>query len=143
MKSKVTKAPKFRGFNKLSKPKSKYKSGFEDKMAVLLKGLRVDFQYEPKSKVLTYEIPVSFHKYYPDWVVGDMILETKGIWDAEDRKKIMHVLGQHPGIDLRMVFENPKLPIYKGSKTTYADWCDKNKIKWGTLADVPKWLRNG
>lgn len=125
---------------KLSKPKSKYKSKLEDKMAQLLSLMKVGFVYEDKDKVLPYEIPASKHKYYPDWCVGDMILETKGLWDNEDRNKILYVLQQHPGIDLRMVFENPKLPIYKGSKTTYGDWCDKKGIKWGTIADVPKWL---
>ena len=125
---------------KLRKPKSKYKSTLEDKMALLLNGLRVDFKYECKNSVLPYQIPASFHKYYPDWVVGDMILETKGLWDQKDREKILHILEQHPNIDLRMVFENPNLPIYKGSKTTYGAWCDKHGIIWGTMSDVPKWL---
>lgn len=128
------------GARRVTKPKSKYKSKLEDKMAFLLKGLRAEFVYEDKSKVLKYQIPASDHKYYPDWCVGDMILETKGLWDQQDREKIVHVLAQNPGIDLRMVFENPNLPIYKGSKTTYAGWCDKKGIKWGTMADVPKWL---
>lgn len=119
-----------------------YRSGLEGKMATLLKGLRVDFKYEDKTQILHYERPATFHKYYPDWIVEGMVLETKGIWLPDDREKILFVIGQNPGIDLRMVFQNPKLPIYKGSKTTYAMWCDKKKIKWGTLADVPQWIKD-
>ena len=126
---------------KRGKKSTKYRSGFEDSMATLLRGLRVDFKYEDKSRVLPYEIPASNHKYYPDWVVGNMILETKGIWEKADREKILYVLAQHPGLDLRMVFQKPNTPIYKGSKTTYANWCDKKGIKWGTMADVPNWLK--
>lgn len=111
-------------------------------MALLLNQMKVPFLYEDKSQRMEYVIPESKHKYNPDWNVAGMILETKGLWDKQDRDKILLILDQYPGIDLRMVFENPKLPIYKGSKTSYAAWCDKNNIKWGTMADVPTWILN-
>lgn len=128
------------GAIKLSKPKSKYKSKFEERMAKLLQLIRAPFKYEARERIVNYTIPESYHKYYPDWEVGDMILETKGLWDLDDRKKILHVLEQNPELDLRMVFENPNLPINKGSKTTYAKWCDKKGIKWGTINDVQRWI---
>lgn len=123
------------------KAKIKYKSKFETKMSLLLTSLGTSFVYEDKGSVINYTIPESQHKYYPDWLVAGMILETKGLWDQKDREKVLLVMEQHPEVDLRMVFENPKLPIYKGSKTTYAAWCDKKGIKWGTMADVPGWIK--
>ena len=35
---------------------------------------------------------------------------------------------QHPKLDVRIVFENSKRKIRKGSNTTYGMWCDKNDI---------------
>lgn len=71
------------------------------------------------------------HKYTPDFDFGNnTYIETKGIFDSADRTKIKQVLKQHPHIRIILVFQNPKLKISKASKTTYADWCNKNNITW-------------
>ena len=42
-------------------------------------------------------------------------------------------------MDLRFVLQSPNGKIYKGSKTTYAEWCEKNGFKWLKK----KYLKNG
>lgn len=93
-------------------------------------------RFHQNNPQLQYEI-TSFeyivrHSYTPDFYDAETntYLETKGLWDAADRAKIVAVLKQNPGINLVMVFQNPNLKIRKGSKTTYADFCDKKGIKW-------------
>ncbi|WP_374710355.1 hypothetical protein [Brucella anthropi] len=49
---------------------------------------------------------------------------------AADRKKMLAVKAAHPDYTITIVFQNPTLPINKGSKTRYADWCDKYGFAW-------------
>ena len=37
---------------------------------------------------------------------------------------------QHKDLDIRFVFMNARNKIYKGSRTTYADWCNKHDFRW-------------
>jgi len=81
-------------------------------------------------------------KYYPDFILPNgVLLETKGMFDLEDRNKMLAVREHHPDADIRILFTNPKGKINKGSKTTYADWCDKHGFKWAKGPAVPEeWL---
>lgn len=104
----------------------KYRSKFEARLAVHLKHL--GFEYEPFN--INYTVPESKHKYKPDFVRGRLIYELKGKWTSQDRKKMKLLVEQHPEYEIVMVFQNPNVKIYKGSNTTYANYCDKNNIKW-------------
>ena len=106
-----------------------YRSGLEDKVHEQLTKKKIKFEYEPFDKKIVYTIPESVHKYTPDFVLttatGKTIyVETKGIWDSDDRKKHLLIRQQHPEIDIRFVFTRSKARIRKGSKTTYADICN-------------------
>lgn len=70
--------------------------------------------------------------YTPDFIdhASKTIYETKGRFEPADRRKILAVKKQHPDWTIILVFQNPNRPILKGSKTTYAMWCDKNDVKW-------------
>ena len=116
---------------------SKFRSGLEEKVADLLQGLGVLYKYE--SQKLPYTIQ---HNYTPDFVLpNDIYLETKGYWDASDRRKILAVKKSNPEIDLRMVFQSPYNTISKKSKTTYAMWCEKHAIPWTSFHNIPlDWL---
>ena len=110
---------------------TKYRSKFEERHAPLL----LDFgcTYEPYK--IQYIIPESKHNYTPDFVVErigckSIIFELKGRWTREDRKKILYIHSQHPEYLLIMVFQNENLPIYKGSKVTYAKFCQKMNINY-------------
>lgn len=111
-----------------------YRSGLEDKVSEQLKNAGVDAKYEKYT--IPYTIPASSHTYTPDFVLPNgIIVETKGIFSVEDRKKHLLLQEQYPKLDIRFVFSNSKTKLYKGSKTTYAEWCAKNNFKY-----ADKWI---
>ena len=117
-----------------------YRSGFEHKVADQLKESKTKFEYE--TTVIDYIKPETHHKYTVDFTLPNGILvETKGRWVLEDRKKHMLIKQQHPELDIRIVFQNPRGKIRKGSKTTYADYCDKNGIVWAEKEIPTDWLK--
>ena len=86
-----------------------FRSGLEEKVADLLCNLGVKYEYETEK--VPYTIP---HLYTPDFFLPNgIVLECKGYWDAEDRRKIKAVKQQHPEIDLRMVFNDGGKQILK------------------------------
>tara|TARA_R100001129_G_scaffold127300_1_gene89370 strand:- start:38 stop:439 length:402 start_codon:yes stop_codon:yes gene_type:complete len=117
-----------------------YRSGFEHKVADQLSENKVKFKYEDTQ--IDYIKPETHHKYTVDFTLPNGILvETKGRWVLEDRKKHLLIKSQHPDLDIRIVFQNPKGKIRKGSKTTYADWCDKHGIVWADKQIPKEWLK--
>ena len=85
---------------------------------------------------------VRFRVYTPDFVLDNgIIIETKGLLTSEDRRKHTEVQKQHPELDIRFVFTNERSKLYKGSKTTYAMWCEKNNLKYATRIIPLKWLK--
>tara|TARA_B100000131_G_C17671664_1_gene432639 strand:- start:53 stop:427 length:375 start_codon:yes stop_codon:yes gene_type:complete len=119
------------------KKTSKFRSGLEEQVAKLLEGLGVTYEYE--STRVPYTIQ---HHYSPDFILPNhVLLETKGYWDAKDRRKILAVKKDNPYLDLRMVFQSPYNKINKNSKTTYAKWCEKHDIPWTAYHNIPlEWL---
>lgn len=71
-------------------------------------------------------------RYTPDFIDRDakIIRETKGYFPAVDRAKMKAVKEQHSDWRVIMVFQDETKKISKKSETTYADWCDQNKIEW-------------
>lgn len=117
-----------------------YRSGLEEKNSELLKAFSIEPHYE--EQYLEYVVPQSTHKYTPDFVLPNgIIIETKGVWDAEDRKKHLLIREQHPELDIRFVFSRSKTYIYKGSSTTYASFCNKNGIKFADKLIPEEWLK--
>ena len=102
-----------------------------------MKELGISYEYETTK--IAYTIS---HNYTPDFVLPNgVILETKGYWDSEDRRKIKNVKEQNPDMDIRMVFQSPFNTISKKSKTTYAQYCEKLGIPWTSFHDIPlEWL---
>ena len=127
-----------KAYDKLKKKKEpKFRSKLEEKVATLLTELGVSYEYE--STQVPYVIQ---HNYTPDFLLPNHVyLETKGYWDAADRRKVLAVKRDNPLIDLRMVFQSPYNTISKKSKTTYAKWCDKHDIPWCEFHSIPiDWL---
>ncbi len=80
--------------------------------------------------------------YTPDFrLPNGIIVETKGRFLATDRTKHLLVKAQHPEYDIRFVFEYPNAKITKGSKTTYADWCDKHGFLWAKKVVPDSWIK--
>ena len=62
-------------------------------------------------------------------------------WTATDRKKMKHVLQSNPGVDIRMVFQNPNQRISKASKTTYEVYANKLGITHVSKKTIPEeWM---
>jgi len=115
-----------------------YRSGFEHTVADQLTEAKINFEYE--TTVINYIKPETNHTYTIDFTLPNGILvETKGRWVLEDRKKHLLIKKQHPELDIRMVFQNPNGKIRKGSKTTYAIFCDKHEIKWASKTIPTAW----
>ena len=118
---------------------SKYKSGLEEEAVLFLKTRQKKVRYE-KLKIEWEDL--RYRTYTPDFELDNgIIIETKGKFDPDDRRKIKAVKQQHPDLDLRMVFQSPFNTISKKSKTTYAKWCDKQGIPWTSFTNIPlDWL---
>ena len=116
-----------------------YRSGFEHKVSEQLKENKVNFEYE--TTVIPYIKPETKHTYTIDFTLPNGILvETKGRWIAEDRKKHLLIKKQHPELDIRIVFMSGKTKIRKGSKTTYGSYCDKHGIPWAEKTIPQEWF---
>jgi hypothetical protein len=107
-----------------------FRSGLEDVVAQQITSKGLDPQFE--SIRIEYVKPERKAKYTPDFPAipkrdgSNIIIETKGRFETEDRQKHLLIKAQHPSLDIRFVFSRSKSVIRKGSPTTYADWCRKN-----------------
>ena len=104
-----------------------YRSGLELKLAEYLKELSVKYDYECVK--IEWE-DLAYRTYTPDFVLfNGIIIETKGMFTAADRRKHLAIKKQHPKLDIRFVFENSRRKLRKGAKSSYAEWC----IRYGFL----------
>ena len=115
------------------------RSNLEATFARFLKYNKIEYEYETKKIQYTPKT----RTYTPDFYLKeyDIYIETKGRFTMADRVKHKLIKEQHPDLDIRFVFQRCKEKLYTGSKTTYADWCDKNGFKYAE-GEIPKaWLR--
>jgi hypothetical protein len=118
------------------KLKQTFRSGFEERIASQLRRNGIKYSYE--SLVIEYE---RLSTYTPDFILPNgIIIETKGRWVSEDRTKHLLVKQQHPDLDIRLLFQNAYNKIRKGSKTTYAMWCEKKGILYAHKQVPKSWL---
>ena len=118
---------------------SNYRSGLEENVINNLKQRNVNFKYE--QRIINYFKPSTKHKYTPDIELDNGILiEIKGFFKREDRKKHLLVKERNPKLDIRFIFGNSKNKIYKGSKTSYADWCLKHEFVFADKVIPTDWI---
>ena len=116
-----------------------YRSGLEDNIAKQLKRLNTGAEYEPFK--IPYYIPKSDHTYTPDFVLPNgIVIESKGRFTLEDRKKHILLQQQWPDLELRFVFSSSKSKLRKGSKTTLANWCDRNGFLYADKLVPEAWV---
>lgn len=120
----------------------KLKGGLEKKVVRQLEKEGIRFRYEARR--ISY-VPLKPQWYKTDFDFGEgipIVIETKGWFrTSRERTRFLDIRAAHPELDIRFVFSNANKPISKGSKTTYADWCDKHGFKWATGGVIPdEWL---
>ena len=116
-----------------------YRSGLEERTAKYLRSLKVKFTYE-KMKIKWQDL--RHRTYTPDFVLDNgIIIETKGRFIPSDRSKHLRIREQHPELDIRFVFSNPNARLYKGSKSTYASWCEKYGFKYAKEKIPVEWIK--
>ena len=114
-----------------------FRSGLERKVDTLLSSLGVEYEYE--STKVPYVLSCN---YTPDFILSNgVVLEAKGHLSPDDRRKMLAVKKQNPELDIRFIFQAPYNKIYKGSKTTYAKWAERNGFLWAHYQTIPvEWL---
>jgi hypothetical protein len=116
-----------------------WRSGLEEDVAKALTSAGVPFTYEEMK--IKYIKPASEHQYTPDFVLDNgIIVETKGRFLIADRKKHMLIKRQQPHLDIRFIFSNSKQKLNKGSRTSYADWCNKNGFLYSDKEIPDSWI---
>ena len=99
----------------------KFRSKYEETVnnAAVAEGFEIEYE--------TYSLPYLIKgNYYPDFTLPNgIIVEAKGYFDSRARAKMVAVKKHNPTLDIRMLFMNSRTKLRKGSKLTYADWCEK------------------
>ena len=117
-----------------------FRSGLEAKNMARLETMGVKAKYESFS--IPYVIPASNHKYTPDVLLPNgIIVELKGIFDADDRKKHLLIREAYPELDIRLVFSSSRSKIYSGSPTSVGEWCEKHNILFADKLIPVEWLK--
>ena len=116
-----------------------YRSGLELKTAKYLDDLHIKYKYE---KVKIEWEDLTYRTYTPDFVLyNGIIIETKGMFTAADRKKHLAIKKQHPHLDIRFVFENSNRRLRKGAKTRYYQWCNRYDFDYYDRIIPEEWLK--
>ena len=115
-----------------------YRSGLEERVSKELEESGVKYEYETQK--IKYRVEED-RTYTPDFILTNgIIVETKGRFTTADRKKHLLIQKQHPKLDIRFVFQNSRAKLYKGSKTTYAQWCDKWGFMYADKSIPEEWI---
>jgi len=116
-----------------------YRSGLEQKIQDQLRKAGCNAEYEPFK--IPYTVPASNHNYTPDFVLENgIVIESKGRWDLDSRKKHKLLKQQYPDLDLRFVFSNSNARIRKGAKSRYRDECEKMDIMYADKLIPEEWM---
>ncbi len=126
-----------------------YRSGLEVAIGERLKSTECEWYYEPEripyipnQKTYTPDFYL-VHKKKDNLTKSErygIYIETKGRFLASDRAKHLLINKQHPDLDIRFIFTNPNQKLYKESRTTYGQWCEKHGFKYARK-DIPsEWI---
>lgn len=115
---------------------SKFRSKFEGRIAAALTKQGVDFKYEVLTLPYTLEL-----EYKPDFILPNgVIVETKGAFPTEDRRKMVAVKRQYPELDIRICFMRASEKLSKAPRSlTYWQWAEKAGFLWCEGAIPPSW----
>lgn len=115
-----------------------YRSGLEETTATDLTNRGVSYTYE-ETKIKWVDMKT--RTYTPDFVLENgIIVETKGRFISVDRRKHKEIKKQYPDLDIRFVFNNSRSKLYKGAKSSYADWCEREGFDYADKSIPQAWL---
>lgn len=123
-----------------------YRSGLEETVSRQIEDAGLVVCYEQDK--IEYVWPERSSTYCPDFRLpkqdGCFFVETKGRFTVEDRNKHLLIREQHgDAYDIRFVFSNQNAKLYKGSPTTYAQWCEKHGFQYSNRTIPEEWLSEG
>jgi len=122
----------------------KLRSGYERKVRKSLEDSKVKYTYE--SLVIKYVVPETKRSYTPDFILDNgVIVEAKGYWDADSRRKMALVVEQNPHLKIKMLLQRDNT-ISKKSKTKYSEWAKARGIDCAVspAGNIPEeWLKHG
>jgi len=106
---------------------SKFRSKFERTVAASLVKRGLEFYYE--NQALAYRIEAV---YKPDFCLPNgVIVETKGLFGPEDRRKMIAVKQAHPDLDIRLCFQNANVKLSRAPKAlAYWQWAERHGFLW-------------
>jgi hypothetical protein len=117
--------------------RSDFRSGLEYRVAKELEDNGFTYEYE-KLRIKYQRKPST---YTPDFELHNgIIIEGKGRFISSDRAKHLLIKEQRPELDIRFVFSNSSSKLYKGSKSTYASWCEKHGFLYADKLIPKDWL---
>ena len=123
--------------------KSGYRSGLEVTLAQQIEEAGLTVLYETEK--ISFVWPQRAATYCPDFKLpskdgGSFYVEGKGIWSVDDRHKHLLIKDQCPDVEVRFVFSNANARLYKGSPTTYAQWCEEHGFQNAHKTIPDEWL---
>lgn len=133
-----------------------FRSQYERKIREQLEALRIPFEYEGRTYKLRVDVPGEYCKdcyskriarytsYTPDWFFPetDVVMESKGKFDARARKVALAMQGQYPEVDYRILLQRDNWLSSKKHQR-YSDWLRKNEIPFAVGKFPPlEWVRS-
>lgn len=116
-----------------------YRSGLEHHISLYLDERNISYDYETLK--IEWE-DLAYRTYTPDFVLNNgIIIESKGLFTAADRRKHLAIKKQHPKLDIRFVFTRSKTKLSKGAKSNYAEWCVKHGFRYYDRIIPEDWLK--
>lgn len=105
----------------------RFRSKFEASVALSLQKRGLSFHYE--GRALPYRIEAV---YTPDFILPNgVIVETKGLFDQDDRRKMAAVKAQHPALDIRLCFMDANVKLSRAPRAlTYWQWAERHGFLW-------------
>ena len=115
----------------------RFKSRFEEWLWELAHKYHNKLEYEPIKLSYTLE-----KTYVPDFrLANGIIIEAKGKFDADMRRKMLAVKRAHPELDIRFVFQNAQNKLSKKAKMRYWEWSELHKFPWAEGSIPPAWFK--
>lgn len=99
------------------------------------------FPFNYEGMALPYTIEAV---YTPDFILPNgVIIETKGLFDSSDRRKMLAVKAAHPHLDIRLCFMKADVKLSRAPKSlAYWQWAERHGYLWCEGSIPTSWHTN-